>query len=199
MFRKIIAQPFRSSFRHNVRFVANLVLAKEFNDKGLLTLNRPNQMNAVNYGMIENISSIVKKWKNNKSMIIVKGSGNKAFSVGGDIPQIIKCDSLRFRKRILQQKMDAVHLIGTLNIPYISLIDGLTLGMGAGLSMHGRYSIATERTIWAMPEITIGLYPGAGCSYTLPRLQGKLGFYLGLTGFQLKGGQFVRNLFFFFL
>lgn len=71
--------------------------------------------------------------------------------------------------------------------PYISIIDGVTMGAGAGLSIHGKYRIATERTTFAMPEVAVGLTPDVGASHFLPRLEGKLGLFLGLTGFRLKG------------
>lgn len=87
------------------------------------------------------------------------------------------------------------HLIGTYKIPYIALMNGITMGGGVGLSVHGKYRIATERTLFAMPETAIGLFPDVGGSYFLPRLKGKLGLYLGLTGHRLSG----RNESFFHL
>lgn len=61
------------------------------------------------------------------------------------------------------------------------------MGGGVGLSVHGRYRIATEKTLFAMPETQIGLFPDVGGSYFLPRLNGQLGWYLALTGVRLKG------------
>jgi len=78
-------------------------------------------------------------------------------------------------------------LIGTYKKPYIALINGITMGGGAGISVHGKYRIATEKTLFAMPETAIGLFPDVGGSYFLPRLKGNLGLYLGLTGHRLKG------------
>jgi hypothetical protein len=79
------------------------------------------------------------------------------------------------------------HLIGTLRKPYIALINGITMGGGVGLSVHGAFRVATENTIFAMPETAIGFFPDVGGSFFLPRLDGALGMYLGLTGARLRG------------
>jgi len=85
-------------------------------------------------------------------------------------------------------------LIGTYNKPYIAIINGITMGGGVGLSVHGKYRVATEKTLFAMPETAIGLFPDVGGSYFLSRLKGKLGVYLGLTGHRLKGKLPVETL-----
>ena len=82
------------------------------------------------------------------------------------------------------------YLIGTYKKPYIALINGITMGGGVGLSIHGKYRIATENTLFAMPETGIGLFPDVGGTHFLPKLKGKLGLYLGLTGYRLKGSIF---------
>jgi enoyl-CoA hydratase/carnithine racemase len=74
-------------------------------------------------------------------------------------------------------------LINRLKAPYVAFIDGITMGGGVGLSVHGRFRVATEKTMFAMPETAIGLFPDVGGSHFLPRLQGRLGQYLALTGF----------------
>lgn len=79
------------------------------------------------------------------------------------------------------------HYISVYKKPYIAFINGITMGGGVGLSVHGKYRVATEKTLFAMPETAIGLFPDVGGTYFLPRLQGKLGLYLGLTGHRLKG------------
>ena len=78
-------------------------------------------------------------------------------------------------------------LIAQLSIPYVALLDGITMGGGVGVSVHGRFRVATEKTLFAMPETAIGLIPDVGGSFFLPRLQGSLGMYLALTGTRLKG------------
>lgn len=78
-------------------------------------------------------------------------------------------------------------LIGNYKKPFIAIIDGIVMGGGVGLSVHGKYRVATERTLFAMPETAIGLFPDVGGGHFLPRMSGHLGTFLGLTGFRLKG------------
>ena len=79
------------------------------------------------------------------------------------------------------------HLVGTLSIPYIAVMNGITMGGGVGISVNGKFRLATEKTIFAMPECAIGLVPDVGGGFFLPRLPGQLGMFLGLTGHRLKG------------
>jgi len=88
-------------------------------------------------------------------------------------------------KMIFSSVSSLNHFIGRYKKPYIAIIDGITMGGGVGLSVHGKYRIATEKTLFAMPETAIGLC--SGVTHFLSRLKGKLGIYLGLTGYRLKG------------
>lgn len=85
----------------------------------------------------------------------------------------------------LEYKLD--HLIATYPKPYVALMDGITMGGGVGLSVHAPIRIATEKTVFAMPETTIGFFPDVGASFFLPRMDGELGTYLALTSERLKG------------
>ncbi|MDB5437633.1 MAG: enoyl-CoA hydratase/isomerase, partial [Caulobacteraceae bacterium] len=78
------------------------------------------------------------------------------------------------------------HLISAMGKPLVTVMDGVTMGGGVGISLPARYRIATERTLFAMPETTIGLFPDVGGGWWLPKLPGKTGLWLALTGARLK-------------
>lgn len=163
------------------------VLVAEINNKGILTLNRPKILNALNYEMTEKIFVALNKWQNTKSMIIIKGSGDKAFCAGSDLKKLIDPSEFDTNIKFFKVEYTINFMIANLKIPYVSLIDGIVMGGGVGYAIHGKYRVATERTVFAMPETIIGAVPDIGSSYFLPRLQGRLGYYLGLTGSRLHG------------
>ncbi|XP_055905541.1 3-hydroxyisobutyryl-CoA hydrolase, mitochondrial [Eupeodes corollae] len=163
------------------------VLATESSFKGLVILNRPQALNAINLEMVRKIYKHLKKCEKSKLLVIIKGTGDKSFCAGGDVRAIVEAGPTEESKSFFREEYTLNHLIGNYKIPYIAFMDGITMGGGVGLSVHGRYRVATERTLFAMPETAIGLFPDVGGSHFLPRLNGKLGMYLGLTGFRLKG------------
>ncbi|OXA59558.1 3-hydroxyisobutyryl-CoA hydrolase, mitochondrial [Folsomia candida] len=151
------------------------VIFEEIKGKGVITLNRPKALNALNLSMIESIFPVLKEWESaNKQFVIIKAEGGKAFCAGGDIKSVTDSakEGSNLYKEFFKREYFLNNLIGTLTVPYIALIDGITMGGGVGLSVHGPYR----------------LFPDVGGSYFLPRLGGKLGLYLALTGYRLKGG-----------
>ncbi|XP_012221314.1 3-hydroxyisobutyryl-CoA hydrolase, mitochondrial isoform X2 [Linepithema humile] len=167
------------------------VLIKEVGDSGLIVLNRPKTLNAVTLSMVEKIYPVLKQWETSKKLIIIEGAGDKAFCAGGDVKSLVlalnKPKGEALGEEFFKKEYTLNYLIGTYKKPYIALMNGITMGGGVGLSVHGKYRIATEKTLFAMPETAIGLFPDVGGSYFLPRLKGKLGLFLGLTGHRLKG------------
>ncbi|CAH0407175.1 unnamed protein product [Chilo suppressalis] len=165
------------------------VLFETINNAGIITLNRPKALNSLNTSMVSKLLTQLQEWQNQKSLVIIKGAGEKAFCAGGDVKAAIdKVEGPRF----FRTEYKVNYLIGNYKIPYIAFINGITMGGGMGLSVHGRYRVATEKTVIAMPETKIGLFPDVGGSYFLPRLQVNLGLYLGLTGDRLKGKDVVK-------
>ncbi|KAG0713496.1 3-hydroxyisobutyryl-CoA hydrolase, mitochondrial [Chionoecetes opilio] len=171
-----------------------VVIMQDVGDKGVITLNRPKALNALNHEMLRLIHPRLKEWEATKSMVIIKGTGEKAFCAGGDVRAVVetKGEPDAIGEYFFRDEYIINCLIGTLHIPYIALIDGITMGGGVGLSVHGQYRVATERTVFAMPETAIGLFPDVGGSYFLPRLGGRLGMFMALTGYRLKGRDVLK-------
>ena len=155
------------------------VLCEILNNAGIITLNRPKALNSVNISMLSKILLQMREWETTMKLVIIKGAGDKAFCPGGDVKQAI--DKVK-GPQIFTAEYNANYYINKYKIPYVALIHGITMGGGLGLSVHGKYRVATEKTIIAMPENKIGLFPDAGGSYFLPRLKNNLGIYMGLTG-----------------
>lgn len=128
------------------------------------------------------------------SAVIMKGAGEKALCAGGDVAALAQWnqegpEGVQRSKDYFALEYQLDHVIATYAKPYISFMDGITMGGGVGLSVHAPFRIATERTLFAMPETTIGFFPEVGGSFFLPRLDGFLGKYLALTSERLKGVQ----------
>lgn len=155
------------------------VIFETLNNAGIITLNRPKALNSLNTSMVTKLLPQLQEMESSKKLVIIKGAGDKAFCAGGDVKAAIdKVEGPIF----FHTEYNVNYLIGKYKIPYIAFINGITMGGGLGLSVHGRYRVATEKTMIAMPETKIGLFPDVGGSYFLPRLQVNLGLYLGLTG-----------------
>ncbi|KAJ3319971.1 hypothetical protein HDV06_005789 [Boothiomyces sp. JEL0866] len=158
-------------------------------------LDRPAALNALNLEMIYNITPQLQAWQEAdlcKVIVLSSAPGSRAFCAGGDVKQIVidaKESLAGVRKGALffEQEYKLNHLIATTKKPFVSILDGVTMGGGVGLSVHGHFRIVTENTLIAMPETSIGLFPDVGGSFFLPRMDGELGTFLGLTGHRLKG------------
>jgi enoyl-CoA hydratase len=163
---------------------------------GIITLNRPKALNALDQPMCLAIDAALKAWAGDDRIaaVIIRGAGDRAFCAGGDV-RAVRDDGIAWKRgdgdgdlvrEFFRDEYRMNHRIKTFPKPYIALIDGITMGGGVGLSVHGTYRVATERTLIAMPETAIGLFPDVGTSYVLPRLAGEMGAYLALTGSRLK-------------
>ncbi|XP_017290886.1 3-hydroxyisobutyryl-CoA hydrolase, mitochondrial isoform X1 [Kryptolebias marmoratus] len=172
------------------------VLLEKVGGAGVITMNRPKVLNALNLTMIRQIYPQLKKWESDDEtgVVIIKGAGGKAFCAGGDIRAVTEAGKVggSLAQDFFREEYILNNAIGAYRKPYIAIIDGITMGGGVGLSVHGRFRVATEKTLFAMPETAIGLFPDVGGGYFLPRLRGKLGLFLALTGFRLKGRDVQR-------
>ncbi|RZC40565.1 3-hydroxyisobutyryl-CoA hydrolase, mitochondrial, partial [Asbolus verrucosus] len=174
--------------------VTDDVLFQDVDDKGVVTLNRPKALNALNLSMVSKLYPQLLAWERDKTLVIVKGAGGKAFCAGGDVKSVALAGMKgeKLGHAFFKQEYMTNGLIGGYKIPYVALIDGIVMGGGVGLSVHGPYRVATERSVFAMPETQIGLFPDVGGSYFLPRMKGKLGLYLALTGHRLQGADLLK-------
>ena len=161
----------------------------ENNGVGTIVLNRPRALNALTLDMIRRMTRTLEAWDvdDKVKMIIVKGEGDRAFCSGGDVKSIAKAKGEPFQTDFIREEYKLDFLISQLMTPYISVWDGVVMGGGVGISRMAGVRVATERTMFAMPECAIGLVPDIGAGHFLPLLPGKLGLFLGLTGHRVTG------------
>ncbi len=158
----------------------------EGGDLGVMTLNRPAVLNALNHTMILALQEQLSLWAKAPHIkaVVIRAAPGRAFCAGGDIRHSYDC-MLAHDPALQHFFYDEYQLnryIFHYPKPYIALLDGITMGGGVGISIHGSHRVATERLMFAMPETGIGFYPDVGGTYFLPRISGAMGIYLGLTG-----------------
>jgi enoyl-CoA hydratase/carnithine racemase len=164
---------------------------------GRILLDRPRALNALDQTMIRQLTEALQSFAGNPSVhaVVVEGAGGRAFCAGGDIRAV--------RDAALAGDAGTIHaffaeeyalnqMIADYPKPYVALIDGICMGGGIGISVHGAIRVATEHALFAMPETGIGLFPDVGATFFLPRLPGHLGMFLGLTGTRLTGADAVH-------
>jgi enoyl-CoA hydratase/carnithine racemase len=167
------------------------VRAETHGHLGLITLDRPQALNALTADMCAAIHAALDGFvaEPNIKAVAIEGAGERAFCAGGDVVTMHRDGRAGSDgwERFFATEYAMNAAIASYPKPYVALIDGITMGGGVGVSIHGRYRVATERTLWAMPETGIGMMTDVGTSYALPRLDGKLGLFLALTGARLDG------------
>lgn len=156
---------------------------------GRITLNRPKALNALTHAMVLEITDRLHDWASDDAVreVVITGAGERAFCAGGDVVGIAKRIlagevGSGLSAEFFREEYRLNRIIRTYPKPYVAILDGITMGGGVGLSIHGRYRIATERTVLAMPEMAIGFFPDVGGGYVLARFPGKLGLYMALSG-----------------
>ncbi|MBP2298538.1 enoyl-CoA hydratase/isomerase family protein [Azospirillum picis] len=168
---------------------------------GLVTLNRPKALNSLTLGMIRLFDPQLRAWDADAEVkaVVIRGAGEKSFCAGGDVVGLYEAGKAAKEGRgdgssvraFFSEEYVLNRRIKRLSKPYVALIDGISMGGGVGLSVHGSHRVVTERTLFAMPETGIGLYPDVGGTYFLPRLPGQTGIWLGLTGDRLKAADLL--------
>jgi enoyl-CoA hydratase/carnithine racemase len=162
------------------------------NGLGVMTLNRPKVLNSLSHGIVREMERVMPEWEKDPSIkaVVLRGAGDRAFCAGGDVAGLYRemrdDPSGTLRRDFFRDEYIVNRRIYRFAKPWISLIDGIDMGGGVGLSVHGSHSVASEKFLFAMPETTIGLFPDVGGGYFLSRLPGALGTFLALTSYRLK-------------
>jgi enoyl-CoA hydratase len=176
------------SLKIPLRFGAEADIAfKQLGSAIDVRLTRPKALNALTHSMALALLAGLRIWRDDKTVshvVISADIGEKrAFCAGGDIRDLYEgFQAGTPRHGFFRDEYRLNEAIATFSKPYITLMDGMVMGGGAGISMHGSHRIVTKNTKFAMPEVGIGLIPDVGGSYVLPRLPNQFGFFLGLTG-----------------
>ncbi|EKG03611.1 enoyl-CoA hydratase/isomerase family protein, putative [Trypanosoma cruzi] len=181
--------------RRTIRVFTGKLLWEDFTNTRLITINREKALNSMDLEMVKAMQRAYvhePHAKGDSALFVVKGAGNKSFCAGGDIVSLK--DRYDVAAEFFYTEYQLNYHILTMPNPQVSLWDGYVMGGGVGVSVHGRYRVASERAVFAMPETAIGLFPDVGASWFLPRLEMKgLGLYLGLTGARLKGADVAHT------
>jgi len=160
---------------------------------GRIRLNRPKAIHALNTQMCEAMSEALLKWRSDDAVeaVVIDHAEGRGFCAGGDVVMIARSgneDGLEAR-RFFFAEYRLNHLLFTYPKPTVAIMDGITMGGGVGISLPCTFRIATENTRFAMPETGIGLFPDVGGGWYLPRLPGRVGEFMALTGARLDGAE----------
>ena len=156
---------------------------------GVITLNRPKALNAVTFAMVRALAAQLDQWAGDDAIAcaLLRAVPGRAFSAGGDIRELYAWRQAGDRRLVdfYTHEYRLNRAIKQFPKPYIALIDGIVMGGGVGISIHGSHRLVTQNALFAMPETGIGFFPDVGGTYFLPRCPGNTGLYLGLTGARL--------------
>ena len=170
----------------------NEILLERRGGLGIVTFNRPQALNTLSLAMYRTFDPQLIAWGEDESVeaILVRGAGDRAFCAGGDVRAIYdarqESGSGDYKADFFREEYCLIERVHRFPKPYIALVDGITMGGGCGVSINGGFRIATERTVFAMPEVHIGLFPDVGASRFLNLCPGRIGLYLALTGTRVR-------------
>jgi enoyl-CoA hydratase len=169
------------------------ILFEQRGAAGIVTLNRPQALNALTLTMVRALASKLRDWASDAAItrVVVTAAGERAFCAGGDIRALYELGVSGRHRDALAFWHDEYRLNACIKHypkPYISLIDGVVMGGGVGISVHGSHRVAGDKFLFAMPEVGIGFFPDVGATWFLPRMPGEIGAYCALTGERLKAG-----------
>lgn len=159
---------------------------------GIITLDRPNALNALSFSMITQLHDALLQWQDDDRVqcVIIGSDLEKAFCAGGDIRALYASRELPMesRDRFFEIEYDINRIIYHYPKPYVALMNGITMGGGVGVSLHGTHSVASNCMQLAMPEAVIGFFPDIGAMHPLSRLPHAIGLWMALTGLTIGAG-----------
>lgn len=160
---------------------------------GRIALNRPKAIHALNLPMCQAMIDALLAWRDDAAVeaVVIDHSEGRGFCAGGDIRMLAESGAKdgREARAFFHTEYRLNHLLFTYAKPVAAFMDGITMGGGVGISQPAKYRVATEHTRFAMPETGIGLFPDVGGGWYLPRLEGRVGAFLALTGARLDGAE----------
>ena len=172
------------------------VLIRRAGRAGRITLNRPKALNALSHAMVAPMMQALTRWIDDSAvaLVILDGAGDRGLCAGGDVNALYHSRATQgsaLARRFWADEYPLNALIGRYPKPVVAIQDGIVMGGGIGLSGHASFRIATERSMLAMPETTIGLIPDVGGTWLLSQAPGQLGPYLGLLGHRMSAGDAI--------
>ncbi|MET0454084.1 MAG: enoyl-CoA hydratase/isomerase family protein [Mycobacterium sp.] len=172
------------------------VLVNVSNGVGLLTLNRPKTINSLTHGMVTVVEKALRNWADDDRVhsVLLTGAGERGLCAGGDVVAIyrsVKDDGGSATRAFWWDEFRLNSYISTYPKPYVSVMDGITMGGGVGVGAHGSVRIVTDTTKMGMPEVGIGYVPDVGGTYLLARAPGLLGLHAALTGAPFSGADAI--------
>ena len=175
---------------------ASLILNRE-GHAGTILMNRPKALNALDLGMIRDFAAAITQWKDDAAvrLVLLEGTGGRAFCAGGDVRAVRAAAVAGDRAPVeafFTEEYAVNEGIALFGKPWVSLVDGVCMGGGIGLSLHNGPRVVSEHALLAMPETAIALFPDVGTSFVLPKLPGAVGTWLALTGARLAGADAVH-------
>ncbi len=162
---------------------------------GRLRLNRPEALHALDLDMVREMTEALQGWQHDPAakLILIDHAQGRGFCAGGDVVTIARSSQGHGAagQAFFFQEYRMNHLMYTYPKRGVVFMDGIVMGGGVGIACPCKYRIATERTLFAMPETSIGLFPDVGGGRYLSRLRGRIAQFLALTGARLDGAECV--------
>jgi enoyl-CoA hydratase len=176
--------------------VTDQVLIRREGRAGLITMNRPQALNALTHAMVAPIWHALLTWQDDAGieLVLLDAAGDRALCAGGDVRALYdsRLEGSGAARAFWRDEYRLNALIGRYRKPYVAIQDGIVMGGGIGLSGHARHRLVTERSRLAMPETGIGLIPDVGGTWLLAHAPGEAGLYLGLTGAEMGAADAIH-------